>query len=589
MRPVSEISVRIESKNVLAYSLLAFDGVDVKQSPLGIDQMLRRSGLSPKYDLVDITNYIMTELGQPMHVFDADRVSGSIIVREAQSGERIIALDGKEYTLTEKDIVIADETKVLAIAGVIGGMDSAVTETTKNAIFESATFDAVTVRLTAQRLGIRTDASMRYEKSLDPLLTVSGLARAVDLLAFLGKNNTPVASFEYLNRSRVQDITIEMDIAFIARKLGIVIPEARMLDIMDRLGFETRIAAGKITTKVPSWRATKDISIKEDIAEEIGRIYGYDHIENTPVYGPFSIAAKNPAIELRDRINAYFSGAGFFETYNYSFSNLQKDQQIGLSDDGSAIHILNAFNVEYTHMRRSLIPNLLGVAAENCKQSKKFGFFEIGKIFKKLGENDFREQKSLAGVAVGGDIATLREMLDGFLASILPGVEFAVEQGTDVAYLHPNKSGSYTVGGKILITFGSVHPATAESFGLGDETIYTFEVDYSVLSGLFATSKYTFSEISKYPGVRRELNFVLDERTPTDQVIQKIASVHPFLSDFSVADIFRDEVKVGAGKKSVTFSFLVQDTEKTITDEEALAIQMAIISKMAGEGVELRK
>lgn len=179
------IPVYIESKNVLAYSLLSFRDISVGKSPLGIEMMLRKAGISPKYDLVDITNYIMTELGQPMHVFDADMITGTIIVREARVGEELLALDGKKYLLTEKDTVIADEEKVLSIAGIIGGMSSAVTENTKNVLFESATFDAVAVRLTSQRLGIRTDASMRYEKSLDPYLMLSGTARTIDILGFL--------------------------------------------------------------------------------------------------------------------------------------------------------------------------------------------------------------------------------------------------------------------------------------------------------------------------------------------------------------------------------------------------------------------
>lgn len=189
----------IDSPNVLAYNLISVKSITVGSSPFGIDQMLRKSGISPKYDIVDITNYIMTELGQPMHAFDADKVDGNITVRQAKDGEMILALDGREYTLSHKDLVIADSKKPIAIAGIIGGMDSAVSETTKNVYFESACFDPVAVRLTAQRLGIRTDASMRYEKSLDPLLAERALPRIFDLLKFLGKPGEFVGESLYLN------------------------------------------------------------------------------------------------------------------------------------------------------------------------------------------------------------------------------------------------------------------------------------------------------------------------------------------------------------------------------------------------------
>lgn len=200
-RPMSNntLTVDIESPNVLSYNLLSFRNIPVGSSPFGMAEMLRKSGVSRKYDLVDITNYIMTELGQPMHAFDTDKINGHVIVRQARDGETILALDGREYTLTHKDLVIADSEKPIAIAGIIGGMDSAVSDTTRNVSFESACFDPVSVRLTAQRLGIRTDASMRYEKSLDPLLAERALPRIFDLLKFLGKPGEFVGESLYLN------------------------------------------------------------------------------------------------------------------------------------------------------------------------------------------------------------------------------------------------------------------------------------------------------------------------------------------------------------------------------------------------------
>lgn len=392
--------MNIETPNVLAYDIVSVQDIQAGTSPLGIDFMLRKAGLSPKFDLVDITNYVMTELGQPMHAFDAEKVVGTLTVRQARDGETMLALDSKEYTLTTKDIVIADSEKVLAIAGVIGGMSSAISETTKHVYFESACFDPVAVRLTSQRLAIRTDASMRFEKSLDPTLASRAMPRVFDLLTFLGKSGNITGAFSYLDSSKVRDITIKTDLDFMEKKLGIRIDAPRAEDILARLGFEASFAGDTFSVRVPSWRATKDISIKEDLVEEIGRINGYELVPDTPITGPFSIAAKNASIELRNRINAYLSARELFETYNYSFSNQNKDALIGYADDVSAVHIQNAFNVEYTMMRRSMVPNLLTATAENLKQQKRFGFFEIGKVFEKLGENKFTEKKALAGVLV---------------------------------------------------------------------------------------------------------------------------------------------------------------------------------------------
>ena len=241
-------------------------------------------------------------------------------------------------------------------------------------------------------------------------------------------------------------------------------------------------------------------------------------------------------------------------------------------------------------MRRSMVPNLLEVTAENLKQQKKFRFFEIGKVFEKLEENTFTEKKALAGVLVGEDTTKLRILLDGLLRMVLPGKAFSLEQGTEnIASLHPNKSGRYMIDGEVLLSFGSLHPEVAESFGLANVEVLLFEVDYEKLAHHFATASHIFSEIGKYPGITRELNFVFSETTPVSTVISKIASVSPLLSNFSVVDEFRDVQKIGEGKKSISFSFLIQDLTKTITDEEALVIQDQIIAKLHGEEIELRK
>lgn len=232
---VAELPVSIESDRVLAYRLLSVTGVSVKESPLALKVLLARSGGNPKLDLVDMTNYVMTELGQPMHAFDADKVSGKVSVRLAREGEKLLALDGKEYSLTSEDLVIADKVQVLAIAGVIGGASSAVGPNTKNLLIESATFDPKSVRLTAVRTGCRTDASTRYEKSLDPLLTGRALARSLDLLRFFGNDFDVVAGFSYLNESRVNDVSISLELPFVASKLGIEISEAEVSRILSKL------------------------------------------------------------------------------------------------------------------------------------------------------------------------------------------------------------------------------------------------------------------------------------------------------------------------------------------------------------------
>jgi phenylalanyl-tRNA synthetase beta chain len=585
------IAASIESDRVLSYELTRVNGVKAAKSPFAIETLLRRSGINPKYDLVDITNFVMTELGQPMHAFDADKVEGKIIVRLAKDGEKILALDGKEYGLSKEDLVIADEKKVLAVAGVIGGASSAVSDTTENVIFESATFDPVSVRLTAQRIGCRTDASTRFEKSLDPRLTPRGMDRALSLLEFLGKNADIAGDFAYLDEKRLKTAEISFPLSFVETKLGIAIPSADVKRILEALGFAANVSGTDVTVGVPSWRVTKDVSIKEDVVEEIGRVYGYDKIQEKPFTAPYDIAAKNRELAFRNLLLSHFTACGYFEAYTYSFSNEEKDRSVGFADMDDAIRVINAVSAEYTHMRRSPAPLLIGAAAENLKRSEKFAFIEYGKIHRKAGEK-FTETRSLAGISVGKPVTAVRDDITAFVRTAVPTGEISVGQGIDVAktpFLHPGKSGSILLDGRQVAVFGTLHPKVAANYGLESAEGAYFEFDVPVLMAAhFEKSEPRFNEPGKFPGVTRELNFVMDDRALAGDAAAVIAACDPRVKSVVVADVFRSAEKVGEGKKSVTFSFEIEDSAKTITDEEALAIQKHVVSEMEKRGFPLR-
>lgn len=288
--------------------------------------------------------------------------------------------------------MIADHEKVLALAGVIGGMESAVSRETRTIIWESACFDPAAVRLSAQRHGIRTDASTRYEKSLDPLLAESGITRAIEYMDFLQKSYQITQYESHLDTHSVRLIRLHVTREQIIEKLGVTIDVDTFEGILSRLGFhyQHRIldpSARELTFQylvtVPSWRATKDIDIWEDIAEEVGRVSGYDHITEQLIPSDFGISAPDPRLTLRNQTLTHWSHRGWIEGYHYSFSSESLDLQIGYTDMESAIRVENAFNEEYTHMRRSLIPRLLLSVAENVKHTERFSLFELGQVFEK--------------------------------------------------------------------------------------------------------------------------------------------------------------------------------------------------------------
>ena len=591
--------VQIETDKVLAYHTLKMENITVGKSPFGMKIMMERAWLGSKMDIVDITNCMLTEFGQPMHAFDADKIAWGIIVRMAKTGEKILALNGVEYTLTSEDLVIADHNGPIAIAGVIGGMESAVSLESKNIVWESATFDAVSIRLTAQRHGIRTDASTRYEKSLDPLLPTLALPRVIEYMQFLGKKFDITASSSYLQEKSVNHITIDIDYNFINMKAGIEIPKEEVNAILWRLEFKLIIDNWQLIITIPSWRASKDISIKEDIAEEVARVYGYDNTPLTPLSANFSIAGKNHEIILRNTTLSHFSERGYNEIYSYSFTNENLDKKIWYENMESAIGIRNSFNEEYTHMRRSIAPRLFLAAMENMKYASNFSFFEIGKVYRKsdtkwrentllqnIAIKPFPEKKELSGVIVWGTLEELRRTLEGYLERTLSYVP-PIHSGTDSNLFHPNISGSYREDDIVLIRFGEVHPEIAHHFELGTKTLY-FEIDYEKILELSRENDMRFHPISKYQTIPRELNFVMPEHTPTGDVAHIIDAVHPWIQNIVIDSVYIDSKKIGEWVKSVNFSFLLSNHDATISDAEALNVQNMVIEKMKDHGYSLR-
>ena len=581
------LNTQILTDKVLSYHLMTFEDITVWDSPFWIQIMMHRAGLSPKFDIVDITNVIMTELGQPMHAFDTDKIEGDIIVRMAREWETLLALNDISYTLSSSDVVIADEKKVLAIAGIIGGMESAVSRETTRISFESACFDPVSVRLTAQRLWIRTDASTRYEKSLDPLLANIACTRVIEYMKFLGKKTQLSGASSYLAPNATKDITIQATYEFINWKTGVVIPKKSVWLILKRLGFWYNDMNESFEVTVPSWRATKDVNIKEDIAEEIGRIYGYEQVPHIPPVGDFTIARNNTDITLRNKTNAYFSNHWWHEVYNYSFSNEDLDTRIGFSDTENAIRIQNAFNVEYTHMRRSMAVRLLENIRENIRHADSFGFFEIGKIFQKE-EVKFHEKKMLAGIVVGSNLNSLRKLLEWYLRWVTGNSYIHIEQGNaGNGLFHPGASGTYIINDTSIGKFWHLHPSVLESFNIPESSLY-FEIEYETLLWFFQEKEVVFSPISRFQSIPRDLNFILPSHTPTGHIARSIDAIHPWIHDVQVVDTYEDDSKIGKWKKSITFAFVLQNHDGTISDNEAMEIQNTIIDTMKQDGYELR-
>lgn len=586
------LETKIETDKVLAYNLLKIENIEAWISPFGITYSLYKSWVNSKFDLVDMTNYIMTELGQPMHAFDADKINWNICVRMAKDWEQILALNGETYKLSSTDMVIADDEKILAIAWIIGWADSAISETTKNIFIESACFDATTVRLTTQRLWVRTDSSARYEKSLDPLLTYRALSRALDFLDFIGKPGKLIGESEYIDNKQINNVKITLSRDFLIKKIGVEISNYEIWRILNALWFKYVESNNNYSIQVPSWRATKDISIKEDIAEEIGRINWYTNVPEIPIRWEFEITKKNQNIKLKQNIQEYFTWESWIEVYNYSFSNELLDEKIWINNHDDSIKIINAYSSEFSIMRRNMLANLLVNVENNKKMWSEFSFFEIANISSKNKE-EFIESQKISGISYGKTFESFKNTLDWFFEFLIPWITLEIIQWTkrDIyPYFHPNKSWEIiTSSWKNIWAYWFINPLVASNFELEDSKLIYFELDYNLIANLFIDNSIKFKEISKYPWIDRELNFVMDEKKPVWEVIKEIKSTDLLIKNVRIIDIYRNNEKLWNNKKSVTFAVLIQDTEKTITDEIALLIQNKIVKKLEILNIELRK
>ena len=375
------IKVAIENLDLCPrYCALVVENVKVGPSPLWLQYRLEAVGLNPISNIVDVTNFVLAELPQPMHAFDADKLQGdTIFIRPAKDGETIVALDGETYTLTSADLVIADAGGPIAVAGVIGGLHSAISETTTRIVLESANFNAVSIRKTSSRLKIRTDASMRFEKSLDPLNAPRGLARAVALIQQVSPGIRIAGGPADQKKDIPPPPPIELTMDWLVRKLGRTVSQAEVTKILKALEFGvTESASGVLSVSVPSWRATKDVSIKEDLVEEVGRMIGYDSIVPVPPLVPSMVPPANPQRIFLRRIRALVAAQGFTEVYNYSFISDETARELQFDPD-QHMRVANPISADQGLMRMSLIPGIRKNVLHNAKHSDAFQLFEIGR------------------------------------------------------------------------------------------------------------------------------------------------------------------------------------------------------------------
>lgn len=563
----------------------------IKPSPAWMQKAITAAGMRPINNIVDITNFVMLETGQPMHAFNYnDLANKQIIVRNAAQGESITTLDGKEYKLNTDMLVIADGEKPSCLAGIMGGKESEIEDDTKDLFLESAKFRRDNIRHTGRALGIRTEASGRYERGVDIINVEYAMERALGLIYELDAGDIIDGVIDR-NAGLPEDRILTVDINDILVLLGVDIPEDTVVSILDRLGLETKADGSMLTVRVPSIR--DDIEGRADLAEEVMRIYGYDHIVGTPMSGTVMRGKKLPERIKADKIKAVMCGMGAYEITTYSFIASGALDKLRLKEDDErrkAIKLINPLGDEYSTLRTQLTTSMLDVLSTNINRKVTEGrFFEISKRFipKSLPLTEQPEELPEMSIGIYGkdeDFFTLKGIIEEIMR--LFGAHTQYER-SDEPYLHPGRQATVLANNKPVAVMGEVHPEVAAQYGI-DERVYVAEIKLDILYAL-NKRKVAYKPLPKFPAVERDFAMLCDAEVPVGTLEKAIISGGSrLLERVELFDVYSGS-QIPDGKKSVAFSVWLRSAEGTLTDEQIETAAKRIIEKLEAAGAQLRK
>ena len=583
------------------YSALLIRNVKIGPSPFWIKQRLLRIGMRPINNIVDITNYVMLELGQPLHAFDHDKLierangkTPKIIVRRAKKGETLLTLDNVERELDDEMLMITDHSGLIAIAGVMGGGDSEVTEYTTNILLESANFEFLNNRRTSQVLKLRTEASERFGKQVDPEGTLPAALRAAQLMVEHASGTLEKIAGDLYPKPK-ENICLELDPDYVEHILGIKIPIEQITEILTSLEFKV---TGKNILKitVPSHRM--DISIPADLVEEIVRVYGYENLPSTLLNDVLPPQNVNQKLAGTERVRDILVASGMDEIITYSMMNPMDEARLRIENDidlNKFVPLKNPLSQERSHLRRSLLPGAIMTARNNLRFLAKVVTFEVGSVFHPHPKNKLPDEPQRLSLLMSGhrdtqswlkqaegdyDFFDLKGVLEQFLNALhLEGVEWKKSRELPC---HPGRCAQILVNGKVLGFAGELHPKVRNSFELPEQAVCVAELDLDLIIKL-AVEDHQMEFISNFTPIFEDLAFVLDSSLPVESVTPIILQTgKPLLRKATLFDVYEGE-QVDEGKRSLAYSLTFQATDRTLTDDEVGKVRNKIIRRLQHE------
>lgn len=575
----SNIDVNLISNNCKRYSLAILKNIKISESKRKIQNYLLNAGIRPINNIVDLTNFLLLEYGQPLHAFDLDKLEGnSITVRNAIDGEKVITLDGVERVLSSEDTLICDAVKPIAIAGVMGLKNSEVDENTKNVLLESAFFTKKSIKATSKRLGLKTEASIRYEKGLTPHYTLEIIARFL----YLAKESMELdidSIFDNISEKEENSILIEFNTNLIERLLGLKLSNEEICKYLSYLEINTqKLNDSLILCKIPNFRT--DLSIPEDIVEEVGRLYGFSNLLPKPILAPNTIGRKSKNRAFEDKVKSILVGLGLYEITTYSFigGNIINKSKM---DVENTVKILNPLGEEFSIMRKSLIPNVIDVLAKNLNyKNEDMLVYELGNTFLSLqGEKIPKETKKLVIGSYGKyEFYYLKDIVVNLL-KILNVTDYEFKRNINIDYFHPGVCADLFIRGEKIGEMGQISYEVCKNFSI-KKNIYVCELNIEKLFNYFNPTTL-YKPLIKYPAVRRDLSLVVDKEIDSGD-IEKIFKSHSnnLLKNIELFDVYVGE-QVEEGKKSMAYKLTFQSEYKTLVDDDINEIINDMLSDLS--------
>lgn len=597
-------SVAIEAHNLCTrFTSRLVTNVTIEPSPLWMQNRLRNSGIRPTNNVVDVTNYVMLELGQPMHAYDYDCVADhTLIARCAKAGETLTTLDGNERELNESMLIIADTKGPIGVAGVMGGLTSEVTDKTTNVLFEAAVFNGASIRRTSKALGMRSEASGRFERGVNHKYTAYAIDRAAQLLQQICPSCKVSVGVIDVYPEPVEQRTVTFTAEQINDYLGTSIEKDRMIDILTKLEFGITESGDTIEALVPTWR--DDVTVMPDIAEEVARIVSYDNIAPTIPVAILSSGGMTPKKALTKDVTHYLAHAGLSQIITFSFMHKDGLTNMMLPEGDSrytAIPILNPISEEFPYMRTTLVPAVIEAAKRNiAQQNKDLWLFETANVYKpkELPLTEVPHERSMAcGIMMGKvteaawnqvqrdtDFYDVKGVVDGLLAK-LGLTQFDIQPSSE-SYYHPGVSAHYTVNGVTIANYGELHPQVIKNFDLSGK-VYMFEIDLEAVLSI-TVPPFRYQSFSKFPGTSRDLAIVAPVSVTSGEIVALIKEHGgEYLESVSIFDVYEGE-HIEAGYRSLAYNLQFRSMEGTLNDEDIDGAIQAIIDALATKNCKLR-